>query len=504
MAKIDFPTPPTLNEVFVDDLNQTWIYNGDAWVRTKTGSGIPEPTRLGVQMARQVDEAGLPGKWLQVAVDVWYLGAYADPPSTNNEDEPLTDIGYVYYNTTNDKMYSWDGDAWRPFAPTYEIFGLTSYTYILTSPLLVGSPLTGPDIYGNTPSGWQNGQTLVTVFRNAPGGADADTGGSRLSPQLDVSVAEEEPHFSIDFSLSQVTPINVQWETGDQITLQISSLQLGQDASTFPWVVDEDTMVSDTDTKVPTQQSVKAYADAIPTGRKNLLDNGDFRIDQQGNFPGHWNSIILGQFGHDRWRASRLPQSLINSKEQTVFNSPLIVGEWYTLSWEGDTGEGGELYMGPDSQGIGLSPVTVQYVTAYDWIKVNLNQNATNIQLERGKRATPFEMRTYAEELRLCQHYLKPWQTTTGVVSYTGLDLSCPTPYWQDMNRFPDFIWTDTIQFHEMWIKWHVLTLDTISETLVSFTGTGLPVKQAGQVVGRHNNGAIIEIAWLNADVATI
>lgn len=36
---------------------------------------------------------------------------------------------------------------------------------------------------------------------------------------------------------------------------------IGSDISGEAWVIDEDDMVSDLDTKVPTQQSVKAYVD---------------------------------------------------------------------------------------------------------------------------------------------------------------------------------------------------------------------------------------------------
>jgi len=282
MAKLDFPTPPTLNEVWLDPMGQTWIYNGDAWVRTKTGSGIPEPTRLGVQMARQVDEAGLSGKWVAVAVDVWYLGAYASPPILDNNDEVLQE-GHVYLNTVDDKMYSWDGEAWRPFAPTYEIFGLTSYTYELTGPLL-DVPLTGADIYGNTPSGWIEGQTLVTIFRKNPGGTDPDTGGSRLSVSLDSGVTQD---YTVNYANSQVTPVNTQWEAGDQIIVQISQIQLGQDASTFPWVDADPTMSGDSDTKVPTQKAVKTYVDlledrVLEIPGRNALSNGNFNIWQRG------------------------------------------------------------------------------------------------------------------------------------------------------------------------------------------------------------------------------
>ena len=43
------------------------------------------------------------------------------------------------------------------------------------------------------------------------------------------------------------------------------------DASGYGWVVDEDDMTSDSATKVPTQQSVKAYVDA---GGGGVTDHG--------------------------------------------------------------------------------------------------------------------------------------------------------------------------------------------------------------------------------------
>jgi len=43
-------------------------------------------------------------------------------------------------------------------------------------------------------------------------------------------------------------------------------LHTATDVSTDSWVVDEDDMASDLDTKVPTQQSVKAYVDNVAAG----------------------------------------------------------------------------------------------------------------------------------------------------------------------------------------------------------------------------------------------
>lgn len=40
-----------------------------------------------------------------------YLGAKATAPTTDNEGQPLV-VGALYFNTTDDKMYAWDGAAW--------------------------------------------------------------------------------------------------------------------------------------------------------------------------------------------------------------------------------------------------------------------------------------------------------------------------------------------------------------------------------------------------------
>jgi len=295
MPTLDFPSPPTLNEVWIDPLGQRWIYNGDAWVRNKLGTGIPEPTKLSTQMARQVDQAGLPGKWVNVAVDIWYLGPFNTPPHVDNNGDPLVE-GHVYYDLITLKMYSWDSEAWRPFAPTYEIFGLTSYQYELTAPLL-NVPLTGTDIYGNTPSGWTNGQTLITVFRKQIG----ETGASRLSSEIDINIPQD---FTVDYNNSQVTPVHTQWEIGDIIVIQISQIQLGNDASTFPWVDADPTLSANTDTKVPTQKAVKTYIDFLESrvleipGR-NALSNGGFNIWQRGDeFTPLTNWV---KYNADRW-----------------------------------------------------------------------------------------------------------------------------------------------------------------------------------------------------------
>lgn len=419
---LDFPPPPLQgapDQTWTDPNNQVWHWNGDAWVRTKIGSGIPEPTVLATQMSRQVDEAGKAGKWIPTAVDVWYLGAFDSSPLVDNNGDPLVE-GHVYLNKMANTMYSWDGKAWRPFAPTYEIFGLTSYTYQLSAPLL-SAPLVGPDIYGNTPAGWIEGQTLVTVYRQSPGGTDPDTGGSRLNAEIDGNIPQD---FLINYANSQVTPVNVQWENGDKIILQISQIQLGNDASTFPWVIDEDDMVSNTETKVPTQQSVKTYVDVadtqlqenmdaleehvdlqfeqFQTGIKNLIINGNSQIRQR-PYISDWANLPINTYFIDRWYKSAWAPT---KKTQVLeYLEGLIDGQTYTVSWDG--GGIGDYWNG-QSNAITNSGDTGFQIIGKDELyppRIALPYTAYNIQVEKGVEVTVLEKRSATTELLACQAF---------------------------------------------------------------------------------------------------
>jgi len=46
-----------------------------------------------------------------------YLGAKSSAPSTDNDSNALVD-GALYWNTSSDQMFSWDGSAWSAIKPT--------------------------------------------------------------------------------------------------------------------------------------------------------------------------------------------------------------------------------------------------------------------------------------------------------------------------------------------------------------------------------------------------
>ena len=48
-----------------------------------------------------------------------YLGAKATAPTVDNEGNPLI-VGALYFNTTDDTMYAWDGTAWIDFVAGFD------------------------------------------------------------------------------------------------------------------------------------------------------------------------------------------------------------------------------------------------------------------------------------------------------------------------------------------------------------------------------------------------
>jgi hypothetical protein len=112
---------------------------------------------------------------------------------------------------------------------------------------------------------------------------------------------------------------------------------------------------------------------------RNVLINGNLRINQRGVTIA---AAAVGQYGPDRWKkvdASHMTQ--------IVEDVNFVPGAVYTLSGTG---------------------VTTQQLTAPasgHWTLPNIPITATNIQLELGTVATPFERRSYGQELALCQRY---------------------------------------------------------------------------------------------------
>ena len=205
----------------------------------------------------------------------------------------------------------------------------------------------------------------------------------------------------------------------------------------------------------------------IGVGRRNFIINGLAQVSQRGDYTSA-TSMTVNNYYIDRWKAyssggtntiqqvtSSQPSSLAGSKSIKILSSSggtialgasqiiedyqFFVGKELTVSgwikstnpnarflvsdnaaWNavGDAHSGsgdwefitGTITLSASATGLTLSPristssAGAVSVSANDYIEF------TGVQLELGKVATPFEHRSYGEELALCQRYF--WQIT--------------------------------------------------------------------------------------------
>jgi len=113
-----------------------------------------------------------------------------------------------------------------------------------------------------------------------------------------------------------------------------------------------------------------------PYGNRNIIINGDLKINQRGLSVA---SVAIGQYGEDRWKktAGGMTQIIedVNYEPSTI----------YTLS------------------GNGITTAQLTSPASGNWTLPDIPVTARKIQLEKGTVATSFEYRQYQQELALCQ-----------------------------------------------------------------------------------------------------
>jgi hypothetical protein len=183
----------------------------------------------------------------------------------------------------------------------------------------------------------------------------------------------------------------------------------------------------------------------------NLIINGEFRFNQRGYASGA--ALAAGGYGFDRWKGGASGVTLTftagtSGTTVTIASGTLVqtieassvVGGTYTLSWTGTAQARVGISGASPSGSYASSPVTVTGATAGQAITVEFNTGTLGkVQLEEGSSSTGFHLRSYADELALCQRYYeKSYEISTapGTATDTGAHFfRAPTT---NTNQYPE------------------------------------------------------------------
>lgn len=190
---------------------------------------------------------------------------------------------------------------------------------------------------------------------------------------------------------------------------------------------------------VPSDGSVttaKLAFDGGALASRNRIINGNFAVNQRG--VSGTVTLSAGAYGHDRWKAgaSGCTYTFATSGGATTLtitagslqqviedvNVPLGTNTC-VLSWsgtaQGKIGGGSFSASGTTASVTGGSSLTIEFNTG----------TLSRVQFEQGSTATPFEHRSYALELALCQRYYEETGSGDGTIGVFGYNLSSNSIY---------------------------------------------------------------------------
>lgn len=261
--------------------------------------------------------------------------------------------------------------------------------------------------------------------KNATLLAASDADADRIAADLSAQAAAA--------SAASINPANLMHLTGNEVAAGVKTFS---DPPIIPTQA-----ATDDSTKGASTAFVQARVAKIG-GFKNILINGDFRVNQRGYVSGT-NTGGANQYTLDRWRVVTSGQNLTYAAsgnglavtapagglEQTIEGAN-IVGGTYVASW------------------IGAGTFKVNGVAATKGATFTLpsNTNAViqivgavaKLQVELGSRATDFEERPYGVELAMCQRYylLVPY-TIEGYAAGANFRISNPLMFPTQMRVTP-------------------------------------------------------------------
>jgi len=226
-------------------------------------------------------------------------------------------------------------------------------------------------------------------------------------------------------------------------------------------------------------------------GRRNAIINGNFGVNQRG--VSGTVSLSAGEYGHDRWKAGASGCTYTFSTTEGVTTIDISAGsliqviedvnlvtDTYVLSWEGTAqgkiGAGSYGDSGVTGSVTGGSNLNIEFDTG----------TVSRVQFERGNKPTPFEHRSYGEELALCQRYFYRWDGTSYQAGgFAGMNhLStlgfCSVPFPTTMRSTPSLATVDHTKFQLLQgsgalTPTAITLLDSnITEASLSINGTGM------------------------------
>jgi hypothetical protein len=287
-----------------------------------------------------------------------YLGAKAVEPLVDNLGNPLID-GALYYNTVTARMRVYDSPNWLDvgvnFTQNREVYTATA------------------------------GQTVFAV--------------AYAAPFVDVWLNGVKLVSGVDFTALNGTSVTLTVGAALNDTVDIIAYGVFTIANTY------------TQAEVDGFLADKADNTAVATltGR-NLIINGSGRINQRGYVSGtattganqftldRWFVVTSGQnlafTGNDSRRVMTAPAGGVR---QVVEGSNIVAGD-YVLNWFGTASA--------TVNGVARTKGQVFTLTANTNVVVAFSGGTfSDVQLERGTVATPFEWRSIGQELALCQRY---------------------------------------------------------------------------------------------------
>ena len=222
----------------------------------------------------------------------------------------------------------------------------------------------------------------------------------------------------------------------------------------------------------------------IGAGRRNLIINGENKISQRGDYTSA-TAVSESVYYIDRWKTYKngvtvtlthkedqsLPDGSVSHTQrydvtvagtgytgvQQILEETLTVGRYYTISawvksndpnmnlfasggiqrsFHSGSGDWEKLSITWLESGQGNSYGIINYIFSGNPMVIGNFVEFTQLQLELGKVATPFEHRSYGEELALCQRYFYKWESNAGY-NFAAMGYSYSTTDINAILHFP-------------------------------------------------------------------